>query len=301
MRLRAVLLPGLLSTLAGFVLGGVAPVGYADTVKKIADTGQITLAYRESSIPFSYLEGPGAPIGFGVDIAHKVVEAVQQATGKKPVRVLYQAVTSQNRIPLVANGTVDLECGSTTNNVARQKDVAFAVNYFYAGSRLLVKKSSKIKRHADLANKTIATTTGTTTFGQLRKLSLENKLNLTVIPAKDHADGFLLLESGRAQAFAMDDILLAGLMVNAKNPNDYEIVGEALQVEPYACMLRKNDPVFKKIVNDTIAGLMKSGEFDKLYHKWFMSPIPPRGKSLNLPMSPLLRESLQSPSDQPAS
>lgn len=300
MKLRASLLPALLLALAGFSVSGLAPLAHADTLKKIADSGQITLAYRESSIPFSYLEGPGAPIGFGVDIANKVVEAVRRATGKKDLRVLYQAVTSQNRIPLVANGTVDLECGSTTNNVARQKDVAFAVNYFYAGSRLLVKKSSSMKRHADLANKTVATTTGTTTFGQLRKLSLENKLNLTVIPAKDHADGFLLLESGRAQAFAMDDILLAGLMVNAKKPEDYEIVGEPLQVEPYACMLRKNDPAFKKIVDDTIVGMMKSGEFEKLYKKWFLSPIAPRGKSLNLPMSQQLRDSLKTPSDQPA-
>jgi len=230
-----------------------------------------------------------------------VAEAIRQASGKKELRIEYQAVTSQNRVPLVANGSVDLECGSTTNNAARAKEVAFAVNYFYASSRLLVKKSSGIQKLGDLAGKAIATTTGTTTFGQLRKLSLERKLNLSVVPAKDHADGFLLLESGRAQAFAMDDILLAGLMLNAKNPDDYVIVGEPLQVEAYACMLRKDDPAFKKFVDGALTAMMKSGEFEKLYKKWFMSPIPPRQRSLALPISDRLRENLKSPTDQPAS
>ena len=273
----------------------------ADTLSKITERGSIVLAYRESSVPFSYLDGPGKPIGFGVDIANKVAEAIRQASGKKELRIEYQAVTSQNRVPLVANGSVDLECGSTTNNAARAKEVAFAVNYFYASSRLLVKKSSGIHKLGDLAGKAIATTTGTTTFGQLRKLSLERNLNLSVVPAKDHADGFLLLESGRAQAFAMDDILLAGLMLNAKNPDDYAIVGEPLQVEAYACMLRKDDPAFKKLVDSTLTAMMKSGEFEKLYKKWFMSPIPPRQRSLALPISDRLRENLKSPTDQPAS
>jgi ABC-type amino acid transport substrate-binding protein len=273
----------------------------ADTLAKITERGSIVLAYRESSVPFSYLDGPGKPIGFGVDIANKVAEAVRQATGKKDLRIEYQAVTSQNRVPLVANSSVDLECGSTTNNAARAKEVAFAVNYFYASSRLLVKKSSGIHKLGDLAGKAIATTTGTTTFGQLRKLSLEKNLNLSVVPAKDHADGFLLVESGRAQAFAMDDILLAGLMLNAKNPDDYAIVGEPLQVEAYACMVRKDDPAFKKLVDGTLTAMMKSGEFEKLYKKWFMSPIPPRQRSLALPLSDRLRENLKSPSDQPAS
>ncbi len=273
----------------------------ADTLGKITERGSIVLAYRESSVPFSYLDGPGKPIGFGVDIANKVAEAIRQASGKKELRIEYQAVTSQNRVPLVANGSVDLECGSTTNNAARAKEVAFAVNYFYASSRLLVKKSSGIHKLGDLAGKAIATTTGTTTFGQLRKLSLERNLNLSVVPAKDHADGFLLLESGRAQAFAMDDILLAGLMLNAKNPDDYAIVGEPLQVEAYACMLRKDDPAFKKLVDSTLTAMMKSGEFEKLYKKWFMSPIPPRQRSLALPISDRLRENLKSPTDQPAS
>lgn len=273
----------------------------ADTLGKITERGSIVLAYRESSVPFSYLDGPGKPIGFGVDIATKVAEVIRQASGKKELRIEYQAVTSQNRVPLVANGSVDLECGSTTNNAARAKEVAFAINYFYASSRLLVKKSTGIQKLSDLAGKAIATTTGTTTFGQLRKLSLERNLNLNVIPAKDHADGFLLLESGRAQAFAMDDILLAGLMLNAKTPDDYIIVGEPLQVEAYACMLRKDDPAFKKLVDGTLTAMMKSGEFEKLYKKWFMSPIPPRQRSLALPISDRLRDNLKSPTDQPAS
>ena len=179
--------------------------------------------------------------------------------------------------------------------------MAFAVNYFYASSRLLVKKSAGIQRLGDLTGKAIATTTGTTTFGQLRRLSLENNLNLSVVPAKDHADGFLLLESGRAQAFAMDDVLLAGLVLNAKNPDNYVMVGEPLQVEAYACMLRKDDPAFKRLVDSTLTAMMKSGEFDKLYKKWFMSPIPPRQRSLGLPMSDRLRDQLKSPTDQPAS
>lgn len=283
------------------LLAGYSIASHADTLKKISDSGSITLAYRESSVPFSYLEAPGKPIGFGMDIAGKVVDAIRQSSGKKEIKIAYQAVTSQNRLPLVANGTVDLECGSTTNNAARAKDVAFAINYFYASSRLLVKKSSKIKRLGDLAGQTVATTTGSTSFGQLRKLSLEKNLNLSVVPAKDHADGFLLLEAGRAQAFVMDDILLAGLLANAKNPADYEIVGEPLQTEAYACMLRKDDPAFKKLVDATLTGLMKSGEFEKLYKKWFQSPLPPSGKSLDMPMGQRLRENLKSPSDQPAS
>jgi ABC-type amino acid transport substrate-binding protein len=274
---------------------------HADTLKKITDSGTITLAYRESSIPFSYLAGPGQPIGFGVEIANKIVEAIKQKSGKQDIKIIYQAVTSQNRIPLVANGTVDLECGSTTNNAARAKEVSFAVNYFYAESRMLIKKSDQVKHLADLAGKAVATTTGTTTFGQLRKLSLEKNLNLSIVPAKDHADGFLLLQSGRAQAFAMDDILLAGLMMNAKNPELYAIVGEPLQTEAYACMLRKDDPVFKTLVDATLTGMMKSGEFEKLYKKWFIAPIPPRAQALGLPMSQRLRENLKSPTDQPAS
>ncbi|QRF59384.1 transporter substrate-binding domain-containing protein [Variovorax sp. UC122_21] len=272
----------------------------ADTLAKIAESGKITLAYRESSVPFSYLDGPNKPIGFAVEMSNAVVEAVKKKLNKPNLQVQLMAVTSQNRIPLITNGTIDLECGSTTNNTARGKDVSFAVNHFYTGTRLLVKKSSKIKDYADLAKKTVASTTGTTNALVMRKYNTEKNLDMNIVLGKDHADAFLLVESDRAVAFAMDDILLFGLIANSKNPADYEVVGESLQVEPYACMLPKDDPAFKKLVDDTFIGMMKSGEFEKLYTKWFMSPIPPKNLPLNLPMSPQLKDNLKEFSDKPA-
>ncbi len=272
----------------------------ADTLAKIAESGKITLAYRESSVPFSYLDGPNKPIGFAVEMSNAVVEAVKKKLNKPNLQVQLMAVTSQNRIPLITNGTIDLECGSTTNNTARGKDVSFAVNHFYTGTRLLVKKSSKIKDYADLAKKTVASTTGTTNALVMRKYNTEKNLDMNIVLGKDHADAFLLVESDRAVAFAMDDILLFGLIGNAKTPADYEVVGESLQVEPYACMLPKDDPAFKKLVDDTFIGMMKSGEFEKLYTKWFMSPIPPKNLPLNLPMSPQLKDNLKEFSDKPA-
>ncbi len=271
----------------------------ADTLAKIAASGKITLAYRESSVPFSYLDG-GKPIGFSVELSNAVVEAVKKKLNKPNLEVAMMAVTSQNRIPLLSNGTIDLECGSTTNNSARAKDVSFAVNHFYTGTRLLVKKSSNIKDYADLAKKTVTSTTGTTNALVMRKYNAEKNLDMDIVLAKDHADAFLLVESGRAVAFAMDDILLYGLMANAKNPAEFEVVGEALQVEPYACMLAKDDTAFKKLVDDTFIGLMKSGEFEKMYTKWFLQPIPPKNVPLNLPMSPQLRDNIKSPTDKPA-
>jgi ABC-type amino acid transport substrate-binding protein len=271
----------------------------ADTLAKIAASGKITLAYRESSVPFSYLDG-GKPIGFSVELSNAVVEAVKKKLNKPNLEVAMMAVTSQNRIPLLSNGTIDLECGSTTNNSARAKDVSFAINHFYTGTRLLVKKASGIKDYADLAKKTVTSTTGTTNALVMRKYNTEKNLDMDIVLGKDHADAFLLVESDRAVAFAMDDILLYGLIANAKNPADYEVVGEALQVEPYACMLPKDDPAFKKLVDDTFIGMMKSGEFEKLYTKWFMSPIPPKNVPLNLPMSQQLKDNIKTPSDKPA-
>ncbi|MDH6590711.1 ABC-type amino acid transport substrate-binding protein [Variovorax sp. TBS-050B] len=285
---------------AAVVLLTATGVQAADTLAKIAESGKITLAYRESSVPFSYLDGPNKPIGFSVELSNAVVEAVKKKLNKPNLQVQLMPVTSQNRIPLITNGTVDLECGSTTNNTARGKDVAFAVNHFYTGTRLLVKKSSKIKSYADLAKKTVASTTGTTNALVMRKYNAEKNLDMDIVLGKDHADAFLLVESDRAVAFAMDDILLFGLIANAKNPADFEVVGESLQVEPYACMLPKDDPAFKKLVDDTFTGLMKSGEFEKLYTKWFMSPIPPKNVPLNLPMSEQLKENIKHPSDKPA-
>ncbi|MGJ7507859.1 transporter substrate-binding domain-containing protein [Variovorax sp. GT1P44] len=290
-----------LSALTAAVLLTVAVTGAhaADTLAKIADSGKITLAYRESSVPFSYLDG-NKPIGFSVELSNAVVDAVKKKLNKPNLEVALQAVTSQNRIPLITNGTVDLECGSTTNNTARGKDVAFAINHFYTGTRLLVKKSSGIKNYGDLAKKTVASTTGTTNALVMRKYNTDKNLDMDLVLGKDHADAFLLVESDRAVAFAMDDILLFGLIANAKNPADFEVVGDALQVEPYGCMLAKDDPAFKKLVDDTFIGLMKSGEFEKMYNKWFMQPIPPKGVPLNLPMSPQLRENIKAPSDKPA-
>jgi len=274
------------------------PAG-ADTLKKVADSGKITLAYRESSVPFSYIAGAGKPVGFSVDVANAIVQEVKRRSGKV-LEVEYVPVTSQNRIPLLVNGTVDLECGSTTNNTSRGKDVAFAINHFYTGTRLLAKKSSKVKNYADLAGKPVASTTGTTNAQVMRKYNVDKGLNMQMILGKDHADAMLLVDADRAVAFAMDDILLFGLMATAKNPADWEVVGDSLQVEPYACMLRKDDPKFKALVDGVIGEMMKSGEFEKLYAKWFTAPIPPNNINLNLPMAPQLRENLKARSDKPA-
>lgn len=277
---------------------GVAQAQSTDTLKKIADSGKMVVAYRESSVPFSYLDGT-KPIGFSEELTAHVVKAVQDKIGKI-VTVEHQAVTSANRIPLLQNGTIDLECGSTTNNSLRGKDVAFAINHFYTGTRLLVKKSSNIKNFADLKGKTVASTTGTTNVVVLRKYNQENKLDMNVVMGKDHSDSFLLVEQDRAVAFGMDDILLFGLVANAKNPADFAVVGDSLQVEPYACMLRKDDPAFKQLVDNTFKDLMTSGAFEKMYNKWFMSPIPPKGMNLNLPMAKELRDNLKAMSDKPA-
>jgi ABC-type amino acid transport substrate-binding protein len=273
---------------------------HADTLKKIADSSKMTLAYRESSVPFSYLAGASTPVGFSVDVSNAVVAAVKKQLNNQNIKVEMQAVTSQNRIPLLQNGTIDLECGSTTNNSTRGKDVQFAINHFYTGTRLLAKKSSSIKNYADLAKKTVASTTGTTNSQVIRKYNADNNLGMDVILGKDHDDSVLIVDSGRAVAFAMDDILLYGLMANAKNPAEWEVVGDALQVEPYACMMRKDDPKFRDLVNGVIGGMMKSGEFEKLYTKWFQSAIPPKGQNLNVPMSKELRDNLKAQSDKPA-
>jgi glutamate/aspartate transport system substrate-binding protein len=263
-------------------------------------SGQITLAYRESSIPFSYLDDKAQPTGFGHEICLKIVDEVKKATGRSDLKVNLQAVTSANRIPLLVNGTIDIECGSTTNNSARGKQVQFATNYFYTGTKFLVKAGTHVAKIEDLKGKTIVSTTGTTNFQILRGLNEEKKLGMELLGAKDHAESALMVETGRAVAFGMDDILLYGLRASAQNPASLAVVGEAIQVEPYAIMLRLDDPAFKKLVDGTLANLMKSGEFTKLYTKWFQSPIPPKGINLNAPMSPELVENLKALSDKPA-
>ncbi|MBA2965652.1 MULTISPECIES: transporter substrate-binding domain-containing protein [Ramlibacter] len=275
-------------------------VSAQETLKKVADTNKLTLAYRESSVPFSYLAGPGKPVGMMVEVSEAIAAEVKKVTNKPNLEVAWQAVTSQNRIPLLSNGTIDVECGSTTNNSTRGKEVAFAINHFYTGTRLLVKKNSGIKSYADLKGKTISTTAGTTNFQVLRKYNQDKGLDMNILTGKDHDDSKLLVESGRSVAFGMDDILLFGLKANDKNPADWDVVGEPLQVEPYACMLRKDDPQFKQLVDRVIGNMMKSGEFEKLYAKWFTSPIPPNNMNLGFPMAPELKDNLKAQSDKPA-
>lgn len=289
-----------LGLLCAAMLAAPATVSAADTLQKISDAGKIVLSYRESSVPLSYLEAAGKPVGLAVELSKAVAEAVKHKLNKPKLKVEWVSVTSANRIPLLTNGTTDLECGSTTNNIARGKEVDFAINHFYTGTRLLVKKNSGIQNYADLKGRKVAITTGTTNQQVVRKYSAEQGLDIQIDSAKDHADAFLLVQADRVAAFAMDDVLLFGLIANAKSPGDFEVVGDALQVEPYACMLRKNDPEFKQLVDATIAGLMTSGAFERLYDRWFMGPIPPSNTALNLPMAAELKRNLTELSDKPA-
>jgi len=270
------------------------------TLDKVKASGIITVAYRELSIPFSYLDDKGQPTGFGWEICGRIVDEVKKATGRADLKVETQAVTSANRIPLLQNGTIDIECGSTTNNSDRQKQVTFAINYFYTGTRFLVKAGAPVKSLEDLKGKTVVSTTGTTNYKVIRNLSEEKKLGIDLLGAKDHAESTLMVQSGRALAFGMDDILLYGLKASAQNPAELAIVGAPIQVEPYAIMLRRDDPAFKKLVDGTLTSLMKSGEFATLYKKWFQSPIPPKGINLNAPMSQELQDNLKALSDKPA-
>jgi glutamate/aspartate transport system substrate-binding protein len=279
---------------------GVTATASAQTLKKVTDNNKITVAYRESSIPFSYLIGQSKAVGFSVDLTDAIVEDVRKATKKPNLEVAFLSVTSQNRIPLLMNGSVDLECGSTTNNSTRGKDVAFAINHFYTGTRLLTKTNSGVQNYADLAGKTVASTTGTTNALVIRKYNADKNLDMKILLGKDHDDSLLLVEGDRALAFAMDDILLFGLRANSKNPSALNVVGDSLQVEPYACMMRKDDPEFKAVVDGAITRLMKSGEFSKMYAKWFEAPIAPKGVNLNLPMSQQLKDNILALSDKPA-
>ena len=290
-----------LSIAALLLVGGAATTtASAQTLKKVADSNKITVSYREASVPFSYLIGSTKAVGFSVELTEAIIDDVRKKVKKPNLEVAYMPVTSQNRIPLLVNGTYDIECGSTTNNSTRAKDVTFAINHFYTGTRLLTKKSSGIKNYADLAKKTVASTTGTTNVQVIRKYNADKNLDMQLILGKDHDDSLLLVENDRALAFAMDDILLFGLRANSKNPASLEVVGDSLQVEPYSCMLRKDDPEFKKLVDGTITRLVKSGDFAKLYTKWFESPIPPKGTNLALPMSDQLKANLKALSDKPA-
>jgi glutamate/aspartate transport system substrate-binding protein len=271
----------------------------ADTLAKIKESGAISLGVRESSGALSYTLGDGKYAGFHTEMAQRIVADLQKQLGLAKLDIKFQPVTSQNRIPLVQNGTVDLECGSTTNTAARQKDVAFAVTTYVEEVRILTKANSGITGIAQLNGKNVATTTGTTSVQLLRKHERATGVDFKEVFGKDHADSFLLLESGRAEAFVMDGQILAGLAARAKNPADYKIVGEVLSVEPIACMLRKDDPAFKKAVDASITAQIKSGELAKLYDKWFMQPIPPTNTRVGLPLSDATKAAWAAPNDKP--
>jgi len=285
--------------LLAFALAALAATGafaqLNDTLAKAKAAGKVVMGTRESSAPLAYTLGNNQFVGYHVELCQRILKAVLPG-----VPVEYVAVTSANRIPLVQNGTVDIECGSTTNNVARQKDVAFALTTYVTEVRTAVKANSKIKSVADLNGKTVATTTGTTSVALLRKNKRGQGIQFNEVYGKDHADSFLLLESGRADAFVMDDNILAGLIAGSKNPKDFKIVGETLNVEPIAIMVRKDDPKFKAAVDDYIRKAMKDGEIKLLYNKWFMQPIPPKNVAVNLPMGSILTELVKNPNDKPA-
>ncbi|CAN7214331.1 transporter substrate-binding domain-containing protein [Variovorax sp. LjRoot175] len=268
------------------------------TLAKVKASGTITFGYRESSFGFSYLDGNLKPVGYSIEICNRIVEAMKAELKMPSVEIRYQAVTSANRIPLVVNGTVDIECGSTTNLVERQKQVAFSPDIFRYNVRMLVKADSGIKSVADLQGKTVVTTTGTTSFRLLREADKGKNLEVTNLAGKDHTDSFLLVESGRAQAFVLDDILLAGQIANARNPKDFIITGESLRTENQSLMFRKDDPEFKALVDRVVGGMMKSGEMEKLYAKWFMSPIPPKNININYPMNAETKEAFANPSSK---
>jgi glutamate/aspartate transport system substrate-binding protein len=282
---------------AAGAIAGTAQAQETGTLKKIKDTGGITLGVRDSSIPFSYLDDKQSYQGYSIDLCMKVVNALQKQLGLSSLNVKMNPVTSATRIPLMANGTVDLECGSTTNNLERQKQVAFAPTTFVTANRLLAKKSSNIKSLDDMKGKSLVSTSGTSNLKQVTSLNGERNLGMNIMTAKDHAEAFLMVETGRAVAFAMDDILLASLAASSKSPADYSITSEALSVEPYAIMMRRDDPAFKKAVDDAVIALFKSGEINRLYAKWFQSPIPPKGINLNIPMSEPLKAVIAKPTD----
>ncbi len=288
---RSFLVAGALALMAG--------LAQADTLAKIKEAGAVTMGVRESSGALSYTLGDGKYAGFHVEICQRVIADLQKKLGLAKLETKYQPVTSQNRIPLVSNGTVDIECGSTTNNATRRKDVSFAVTTYVEEVRIAVKANSGITSIAQLAGKNVATTTGTTSVQLLRKHERATGVDFKEVFGKDHADSFLLLETGRADAFAMDGQILAGNIAKSKSPADYKIVGEVLAVEPIAIMIRKDDPAFKKAVDDSIIAMMKSGDIAKLYDKWFMQAIPPSNTKVGLPVSDATKAAWANPNDKP--
>lgn len=268
------------------------------TLQKIKDSGTIVVGYRDSSIPFSYIaDDPNQPMGYAHDLEMKIVDAVKQELNMPDLNVRYNLITSQTRIPLVQNGTVDFECGSTTNNEERQKQVGFSNGFFEIGTRLLTARDSGINDFADLDGETLVTTAGTTSERYIRQYVDEKQMDTNVISAKDHGEAFLMLENGRADAFMMDDVLLAGEKAKAKNPDEWVIVGEPQSFEIYGCMLRKDDPEFKAVVDKALTDVFASGEINSIYDKWFLNPIPPKNVNLNFEMSDNLKALIADPHD----
>ena len=265
------------------------------TLKKIKDSGTITIGHRDSSMPFSYYDDQQKVVGYALDICMKVVDAIKAELKMPNLQVKLNPVTSATRIPLIANGTIDLECGSTTNNLDRQKQVGFTNTYFVTANRYVAKKSSNIKSIADLKGKTVVSTSGTTNLKWVTEENAAKNMGMSILTAKDHAEAFLMVETGRAVAFFMDDILLYSLVASSKSPADYAVGSEAYTVEPYGAMMPKDDPGFRKVVDDATAKLYKSGEMAALYDKWFLKPIPPKGIALNVPMSAELKKTLANP------
>jgi glutamate/aspartate transport system substrate-binding protein len=273
-----------------------APVA-AQTLDKIKQSGFITVGHRDASIPFSYYDDNQKPIGYAMDLCHHIVDAVKKNLKMPNLEVKYQLVTSANRIPLIANGTVDLECGSTTNNLEREQQVAFTITHFVTANRWVAKKSSNIKSLNDLKGKTVVSTAGTTNIKQITKINADENLGMNIISANGHPEAFQMVETGRAVAFIMDDILEYSLAASSRNPSEWEIGSVALSVEPYGIMLRKDDAAFKKVVNDEMTRIYKSGEINQIYDKWFLKPIPPKGLNLNVPMSEQFKKVIANPTD----
>jgi glutamate/aspartate transport system substrate-binding protein len=279
---------------AGFALAATA-AAQEGTLKKIKESGTITIGHRDASIPFSYYDDNQRPVGYALDICAVIVDAVKKQLNLPNLKVNYQLVTSANRIPLIANGTVDLECGSTTNNLERQQQVAFSNTYFIPANRWAYKKSANLHSLAELKGKTIVSTAGTSNIKLITQLNGEKNLGMNIISANGHPEAFQMVETGRAAAFVMDDILLSGLIANSRNPKEFAISKEFLSLEPYGPMLRKDDPAFKKLADDATAQLYKSGRINPIYDKWFMKPIPPRHITLNVPMSEPLKRVFANP------
>ena len=282
---------------AGALAGAANAQQLTGTLKKIKDSGTITIGHRDTSIPFSYYDDKQQVVGYAVDICMGIVDAVKANLKMPKIDVKYNPVTSATRIPLMANGTIDLECGSTTNNLERQKQVAFTITHFVTANRYVAKKSSNIKTLNDLKGKTVVSTSGTTNIKWATEENTKRKLGMNIIAAKDHAEAFLTVDTGRAVAFFMDDILLYSLVANSKSPKDWVISADALTVEPYGIMLRRDDPDFKKVVDGAVRSLYKSGRINAIYEKWFLKPIPPKGVNLNVPMSAPFKKVVANPTD----